>query len=145
MGSVFQLLKVPQRHTPVRRPNHELRTREHLTEREVEKLIEAAKGNRWGHRDATMILIAYRHGLRTSELVDLRWDQVHLTSAILDVEKKKRQPRYSPSHWPRITRPEAPEAGAGPSRRSFSPRSVVIRSRPRASPACCSALGRPPG
>ena len=69
----------------MRRPNHELRTREHLTEREVEKLIEAAKGNRWGHRDATMILIAYRHGLRTSELVDLRWDQVHLTSAILDV------------------------------------------------------------
>ena len=45
--------EVPQRHTPVRRPNHELRTREHLTEREVEKLIEAAKGNRWGHRDAS--------------------------------------------------------------------------------------------
>jgi hypothetical protein len=36
--------------------------REHLTEREVAKLIEAAKGNRWGHRDRTMILIAFRHG-----------------------------------------------------------------------------------
>ena len=36
---------------PVRRPNAELRPREHLTEREVEKLIEAAKGNRWGQRD----------------------------------------------------------------------------------------------
>src|SRR6478736_3707436 len=44
MGSVVRLREVPQRHTPVRRPNHELRTREHLTEREVEKLIEAAKG-----------------------------------------------------------------------------------------------------
>jgi hypothetical protein len=54
MGSVVRLRGVPQRHTSVRRPNHELRTREHLTEREVEKLIEAAKGNRWGHRDATM-------------------------------------------------------------------------------------------
>ena len=38
--------------TPRRRPNAELRTREHLTEREVERLIEAAKANRRGHRDA---------------------------------------------------------------------------------------------
>ena len=52
MGSVVRRREVPQRHTPVRRPNQELRTREHLTER-VEKLIEAAKGNRWGHRDAS--------------------------------------------------------------------------------------------
>ena len=55
--------------TPRRRPNAELRTREHLTEREVERLIEAARQNRYGHRDATMILLAYRHGLRASELV----------------------------------------------------------------------------
>jgi hypothetical protein len=40
---------------------------EHLTEKEVERLIEAAKGNRWGHRDVTMVLIAFRHGLRASE------------------------------------------------------------------------------
>ena len=50
--------------TPRRRPNAELRTREYLTETEVEKLIKAAGTNRWGHRDATMILVAYRHGLR---------------------------------------------------------------------------------
>jgi type 1 fimbriae regulatory protein FimB/type 1 fimbriae regulatory protein FimE len=61
---------------PTRPPNSELRTREHLTDKEVEKLIDAAGKNRWGHRDATMILLAYRHGLRASELVDLRWDQV---------------------------------------------------------------------
>jgi hypothetical protein len=40
---------------PVRRANAEIRPREHLTEREVEKLIAAAKGNRWGQRDATLI------------------------------------------------------------------------------------------
>ena len=62
--------------TPRRKPNAELRTREYLTEAEVERLIETVKGNRYGHRDATMILVAYRHGLRVSELVDLRWDQI---------------------------------------------------------------------
>jgi integrase len=40
------------------------RSREYLTDREVERLIEAAKQNRSGHRDATAILVAYRHGLR---------------------------------------------------------------------------------
>ena len=53
-------MSLPERQTPRRRPNAELRTREHLTEAEVERLIEAAKGNRYGHRDATMILIAYQ-------------------------------------------------------------------------------------
>ena len=58
----------PKRQTPLRKPNAELRTREHLAEPEVQKLIEAAKSNRNGHRDATMILLAFRHGLRASEL-----------------------------------------------------------------------------
>jgi type 1 fimbriae regulatory protein FimB/type 1 fimbriae regulatory protein FimE len=43
-----------------------IRTREYLTTAEVEKLMAEAKGGRWGHRDATMILIAYRHGLRAT-------------------------------------------------------------------------------
>ena len=75
--------------TPRRRPNAELRTREYLTETEVEKLIKAAGTNRWGHRDATMILVAYRHGLRASELVDLRWDQVDFNGAVLHVRRVK--------------------------------------------------------
>jgi integrase len=62
--------------TPRRPPNVDLRTREHLTEAEVERLMAAARKNRWGHRDATMILAAYRHGLRPAELVDLRWEQI---------------------------------------------------------------------
>ena len=63
---------------PRRVPNAELRTREYLTEAEVERLVKAAKVNRNRQRDATMILIAFRHGLRAAELVDLRWDQIDL-------------------------------------------------------------------
>ena len=74
---------------PKRLPNADLRTREYLTEAEVERLINAAKGNRWGHRDATMILVAYRHGLRASELVDLRWEQVDFRTATLHVRRVK--------------------------------------------------------
>jgi type 1 fimbriae regulatory protein FimB/type 1 fimbriae regulatory protein FimE len=74
---------------PKRPPNAELRTREYLTAAEVERLITAAKGNRWGQRDATMVLIAYRHGLRASELVDLRWDQVDFRTATLHVRRVK--------------------------------------------------------
>ena len=75
--------------TPRRLPNGKLRTREYLTEAEVERLMAAAKRNRWGHRDATMILVAYRHGLRASELVDLRWAQVEFGTATLHVRRVK--------------------------------------------------------
>jgi type 1 fimbriae regulatory protein FimB/type 1 fimbriae regulatory protein FimE len=63
--------------------------REYLTEREVERLIKAASENRWGHRDATAILIAYRHGLRASELVALRWDDIDLQTGKLHVRRAK--------------------------------------------------------
>ena len=75
---------------PRRRKNAELRTREYLTEAEVERLMKAARDNRYGLRDATMILVAYRHGLRAAELVDLRWDQVELgRNAVLHVRRVK--------------------------------------------------------
>jgi integrase len=75
--------------TPRRARNGDLRTREYLTQSEVERLIKAARGNRYGHRDATMALVAYRHGLRVSELVDLRWDQVDFRTATLHVRRVK--------------------------------------------------------
>ena len=75
--------------TPKRLPNSKLRTREYLTATEVDRLMNAAKKNRWGHRDSTMILVAYRHGLRASELVDLRWDQVDFESGTLHVRRVK--------------------------------------------------------
>jgi type 1 fimbriae regulatory protein FimB/type 1 fimbriae regulatory protein FimE len=66
-----------------------LRTREYLTPQEVTALIEAARKNRYGHRDATMILIAYRHGLRARELVNLHWEQVDLRAPRLHVSRVK--------------------------------------------------------
>src|SRR5512132_654237 len=63
------------------------RPREYLTEREIEKLIDAASENRWGHRDATATLIAYRHGLRASELMALRWDDIDFPSGKLHVRR----------------------------------------------------------
>ena len=74
---------------PLRRPNREFRSREHLTQPEVEKLIENTKDNRYGHRDATMILVAYRHGLRAAEICDLRSEQIDWHSATLHVRRVK--------------------------------------------------------
>jgi integrase len=63
--------------------------REYLTERDVERLIKAAWANRYGHRNATAILIAYRHGLRASELVALRWDDFELQTGRMHVQRAK--------------------------------------------------------
>jgi type 1 fimbriae regulatory protein FimB/type 1 fimbriae regulatory protein FimE len=75
--------------TPRRPKNAEVRTREYLTEREVEQLIEGCKNNRRPHRDQTMILLAFRHGLRASELCDLQWTQVDFEGATLAVTRVK--------------------------------------------------------
>jgi integrase len=74
---------------PKRRPNAEVRSREYLTDAEVNKLIAAAGDNRNGHRDATMVLIAYRHGLRAAELVTLRWDAVDFNHGRMHVSRVK--------------------------------------------------------
>jgi len=74
---------------PRRPKNGEVRTREYLTEREVEQLIEGCKDNRRPHRDQTMILLAFRHGLRASELCDLQWTQVDFDHATLAVTRVK--------------------------------------------------------
>ena len=93
MGKANLKLVVPAKAnrtvTPRRRPNAEIRPREHLTEREVERLIEAAKGNRHGQRDATMILLAFRHGLRASELCELQWSDVEFEGATLHLRRAK--------------------------------------------------------
>src|SRR5471032_967102 len=72
-----------------RLPNAKYRVREYPTEKEVERLMKVAGDNRYGHRDATMILLAFRHGLRASELCSLRWEQVDLVHARLHVSRAK--------------------------------------------------------
>lgn len=75
---------------PIRVANRERRTREYLTPAEVEKLIVAAKRlGRHGHRDGTLIMMAYRHGLRASELIALRWEQLDLRSGHFHVTRLK--------------------------------------------------------
>ena len=74
---------------PRRRSNRELRLREHLTELEIAKLIEAAKRNRHGQRDAAMILICFRHGLRASELCELQWSDLEFETATLHLRRTK--------------------------------------------------------
>src|SRR5262245_44084585 len=79
-----------QRKVTPRRPNNaDVRTREYLTEREAERLTDGCQGNRWPHRDATMILLAFRHGLRASEVCDLQWTQVDFAAATLAVTRAK--------------------------------------------------------
>ena len=64
--------------------------RRYLTEREVERLMDCArKHGRYGHRDATLILVAYRHGLRALEVCDLQWQQIELAEGRLHVHRVK--------------------------------------------------------
>ena len=74
---------------PRRPKNAVLRTRENLTDGEVGKLIAAVGDNRHSHRDALMVLLAYRHGLRAAEVVDLRWEQIDFKTASLHVRRVK--------------------------------------------------------
>jgi integrase len=73
----------------VRRPNAAIRAREYLTANEMEKLIEVAKGNRYGLRDSTMLLVIYRHGLRAQEACDLEWSAVDWKASELHIRRVK--------------------------------------------------------
>ncbi|MBV8883349.1 MAG: tyrosine-type recombinase/integrase [Chroococcidiopsidaceae cyanobacterium CP_BM_RX_35] len=81
---------MPRTAPPPKIPNLQKRTREHLLPSEVEVMLKVAKGTgRHGHRDATLILLAYRHGLRVSELVALRWEQVDFSNGTIHVNRLK--------------------------------------------------------
>jgi integrase len=74
---------------PRRRPNIEARAREYLTATEIDRLLAAAKANRYPHRYATMVLVAYRHGLRPAEAIALRWDQIDFQQGRIHVTRVK--------------------------------------------------------
>jgi len=99
MGQVIELPK-RRRSSPIakngkvapprRRPNRELRTREYLTPTEAERLIAtSAASGRHGKRDQTLLLLMYRHGLRVSEAVSMRWEQVDFKAGLLHVTRLK--------------------------------------------------------
>jgi site-specific recombinase XerD len=70
--------------------NSQRRPREYLTPQEVNRLIDAARRTgRHGSRDATLILLTYRHGLRVSEVIALLWQLVDLDQGRLHVERLK--------------------------------------------------------
>src|ERR1700694_4891814 len=61
--------------------------RKHLTGREIERLLEAIKGDRNEARDRCLLLLMFRHGLRVSEACRLKLDQVDTESRVLDVAR----------------------------------------------------------
>lgn len=78
------------RKVPSRPKNRDVRSREHLLSDEVDSLMKAAgQVGRHRLRDRALILVAYRHGLRVSELVGLRWDQIDFTHAQMHVNRLK--------------------------------------------------------
>jgi len=83
-------VSIQSRTLPKRLPNSAYRVREYLAEKEVDRLIEAArKRGRNGARDAAAILLAYRHGLRASELCSMKWSQIDLRNGRLHVNRAK--------------------------------------------------------
>jgi type 1 fimbriae regulatory protein FimB/type 1 fimbriae regulatory protein FimE len=94
-GTVVVRLPVPLRASqrqgpPPRQRNLDRRPREYLTPDEVEILMAAARDRgRLGQRDATMILVAYQHGLRAAELVALTWQQVDFKDKVMHVTRRK--------------------------------------------------------
>ena len=107
LKQLVQLTKVgktekQERQSPNSRKYSEVRTREHLLLEEVEAMrqaIKQAKGCH-AHRDSTLILLLYRHGLRVAEAVALRWEQIDFNGGTIYVKRVKKgtpsvQPLYS--------------------------------------------------
>ena len=97
-----QVLEMPKRRRPTpnavngkvapprRQPNATTRSREYLTPDEMECLLDiVGSTGRHGGRDQTLLLVMYRHGLRVSEAIGLRWDQVDLKAGHLLVHRLK--------------------------------------------------------
>jgi type 1 fimbriae regulatory protein FimB/type 1 fimbriae regulatory protein FimE len=75
----------------------------YVTPAEVDQLVAAAReSGRYGWRDGTMILMAYRHGLRACEVCELRWWQVNLAGTLEVQRAKKGTPSTHPLHGDEI-------------------------------------------
>src|SRR5215470_8691928 len=92
MNTVIQLRSSQSEKPTVRggrAKNVDYRQREYLTEAEIDKLLTTAGDSRNPVRDRLLILMAFRHALRVSELVNLRWEQIHLDTATIHVTRAK--------------------------------------------------------
>ncbi len=95
-GKIIQLSKVgkiekPRLLSPNSRKYQEVRTREYLLPEEVEAMLSVTKKSksRHGHRNYTLILLIYRHGLRLSEAAALRWEQIDFKGGTIYVKRVK--------------------------------------------------------
>jgi integrase len=92
MSPVIQL-KPPTSEKPTvnpgRGPNTDYRKREYLTEAEIERLLAAAGKSRNPTRDRLLVLLAYRHALRVSELVGIQIEQLDLKAGTIHIVRAK--------------------------------------------------------
>ena len=92
MNTVVQL-RASQSEKPTvrggRAKNADYRQREYLTEGEIDALLATAGSSRNPVRDRLLILMAFRHALRVSELVDIRWQQIDLDTATIHIRRAK--------------------------------------------------------
>ena len=119
---------------PKRKMNSEYRSREYLSDNEIERLRKSARKNgRNSHRDDTLIFFMFRHGLRVSEVVSLRWEQVDLEKGLLHVRRKKNGiPSTHPVRGPEIRSlrrlkreyPDTPYVFISERKNPLSPRTV---------------------
>jgi integrase len=81
-----------ERQSPNSRKYSFVRTREHLLPEEVELMRSAIKKSkgRHAHRDSTLILLCYRHGLRVAEVASLRWEQIDWNGGTIYVRLVKK-------------------------------------------------------
>jgi type 1 fimbriae regulatory protein FimE len=91
--SMVILLRPPKSEKPTVNPgrgkNAEYRKREYFTEDEIDKLLAAAGKSRNPTRDKLLVLMAYRHALRVSELVAVQVEQLDLKAANIHIVRAK--------------------------------------------------------
>ena len=122
------------RPAPPKKKKRDESVRDYLRPDEVDAMVQAArKSGRHRVRDATIILMMFRHGLRTAELVALRWQQVDLKAGYLDVHRVKQgHDTKHPLRGPqlRLLRelqrlyPESPYVFVSERKAPLSPRSI---------------------
>jgi type 1 fimbriae regulatory protein FimE len=94
-----------RQHRPPTKPHKDPLVRDYVTKDEIEAMVTSARkgGGRTAERDVLLILLAYRHGLRASELTRLRWDQVDLKAGLVYVARLKHgDPSTHPLRGPEL-------------------------------------------